>query len=74
MARYLAAACNGMPTDIFFPLSGQNNQLEFAKAICKGCPVKDKCLQDNLHEQFGVWGGTSERQRKRIRKEKHVQG
>ena len=41
-----------------------------ARAICKGCPVLDTCLEYALTERIehGVWGGTSERERRRILK------
>ncbi|MGN5236271.1 MULTISPECIES: WhiB family transcriptional regulator [unclassified Rhodococcus (in: high G+C Gram-positive bacteria)] len=39
-----------------------------AKRICAGCSVADKCLQYAVDsgEQFGIWGGTSERERKSL--------
>ena len=40
-----------------------------AKKVCQDCPVKKKCLDYALKSthQFGVWGGMSERERKRLR-------
>jgi hypothetical protein len=47
--------------------SGGNRQ---AIAICKTCPKIDACLQYALvWEQYGVWGGTTETQRQKLRKE-----
>ena len=45
-----------------------------AKEICGTCKVKDQCLNHALqnHISHGVWGGTSERQRRRIRKEQRL--
>ena len=60
------AACKGMPTDLFFPESGQMDQLRRALAVCKGCPVKGHCLSANLYEKIGIWGGTTARQRRVI--------
>ena len=58
--------CMGMGFQKFFPeeISGV---LE-AKAICKDCPLKEECLEFAIEngEHFGVWGGTSERERMRI--------
>jgi WhiB family redox-sensing transcriptional regulator len=41
-----------------------------ARAICKGCPVGTNCLEYALEERIehGVWGGCSERERRRILK------
>jgi WhiB family redox-sensing transcriptional regulator len=41
-----------------------------ARAICKGCPVSNTCLEYALTERIdhGVWGGCSERERRRILK------
>jgi WhiB family redox-sensing transcriptional regulator len=41
-----------------------------ARAICKGCPVTSQCLEYALEERIehGVWGGCSERERRRILK------
>jgi WhiB family redox-sensing transcriptional regulator len=61
------AACRGSDRDVFFPSRGE--AIGEAVAICQGCPVRAECLEYALinNEQFGVWGGLSERQRKRIR-------
>jgi WhiB family redox-sensing transcriptional regulator len=42
-----------------------------AKQICMGCDVRARCLKYALesNQQFGVWGGTSERERRRIKRE-----
>ena len=52
----------------FFPSDGVG--VEVAKRICATCPVVDTCLEYALanHIDHGVWGGTSERQRRRILK------
>lgn len=61
-------SCRGMDPDIFFPDRGDS--LAPAKEICVECIVKDECLEYAVEhgERFGVWGGTSERERRRIRK------
>jgi WhiB family redox-sensing transcriptional regulator len=41
---------------------------ETAKAICAGCQVRADCLEAGLEEKYGVWGGTSARERARLRK------
>ena len=40
-----------------------------AKAICSKCSVISECLSANLHEQHGVWGGTTENERLYLRRE-----
>lgn len=51
----------------FFPERGEPT--EEAKAICLGeCVVQEQCLEFGLGERHGIWGGTSERERRRIRK------
>lgn len=58
--------CSGVDPEVFFPGTGESTRL--AKEICVGCTVVDDCLEYALanKEKFGVWGGTSERQRRRI--------
>ena len=48
---------------MFFP--GQGEPCD--TTICKRCPVKRECLEAGMHEKFGIWGGTSEKQRRRLR-------
>jgi WhiB family transcriptional regulator, redox-sensing transcriptional regulator len=64
------AACRGLGTvesqTIFFPTKGES--IKEAKAICGGCPVVGECLNFALTNGcIGVWGGTSERERRRLR-------
>ncbi|MFP5577158.1 MAG: WhiB family transcriptional regulator [Acidimicrobiia bacterium] len=61
-------ACRGADPDVFFPDRGES--LEPAKRICGECVVRDECLEHALRngERFGVWGGTSERERRRLRR------
>lgn len=64
------AACLGMDPDIFFPKQGESTQE--AKAVCRRCPVKEECLELCLsrEEKGGIWGGTSQKERKPMRKER----
>lgn len=39
-----------------------------AKTICAGCPVQADCLVAGMSEDYGIWGGLSPKQRKRIAK------
>lgn len=62
------AACKGVDPELFFPERGDDTRP--AKAICRGCDVRFECLEFALAgaEKFGVWGGLSERERRRIRR------
>lgn len=62
------AACRGMD-DLFFPEEGHNTLP--AKKVCDGCPVVSACLEYALEtgQRYGVWGGTSEKERKRMNRE-----
>lgn len=68
------AACTAHPEVDFFPERGHSTRE--AKAICATCPVKDACLEVALAngEKFGIWGGMSERERRRIRRDRHQLG
>lgn len=62
----LEARCRGaQPTD-FFPSDGTG--VISAQHICDGCKVRNECLEYALEHQIehGVWGGASERERRRI--------
>ena len=60
------AACQGLDPEIFYPLDDEDG--DEAKAVCDGCPVREACLEHALgyREKEGVWGGASERERRRI--------
>jgi WhiB family transcriptional regulator, redox-sensing transcriptional regulator len=60
------AACQGLDPEIFFPLDDEDGTA--AKAVCDTCPVHEACLEHALgyREKEGVWGGATERERRRI--------
>ena len=64
------ANCLGVDPDLFFPARGAPTKE--AKAVCGGCEVKMECLEYALRhgEKFGIWGGMSERERRRIRRQR----
>jgi WhiB family redox-sensing transcriptional regulator len=64
--------CRGADADLFFPERGASTRK--AKAICNACQVKAECLEFAIQqsEKFGIWGGLSERERRRIRKERSI--
>lgn len=71
------AACAEHPMATFFPaINGRveaSRRVERAIAICMGCMVREECLEFALEtrQEFGVWGGKSERERRKIRKARH---
>jgi hypothetical protein len=54
--------------DTFFPPGSGEMAARAAKKICFHCPVVSRCRDWALtHDEFGVWGGMTERERKRLR-------
>lgn len=66
------AICRGIDPDLFYPERGESTAE--AKAVCKECPVRTECGEYALEigEKFGIWGGMSERERRRIRRERRL--
>ena len=64
------ANCLGVDPDLFFPERGASTRE--AKEVCRGCVVREDCLECALvnGEKFGIWGGMSERERRRLRRER----
>ncbi|MCU0267363.1 MAG: WhiB family transcriptional regulator [Acidimicrobiales bacterium] len=64
--------CRHEPPATFFPSDGVG--VEVAKKICETCPVKEPCLEYALYYRIdhGVWGGASERQRRRLLKQRRL--
>jgi WhiB family redox-sensing transcriptional regulator len=62
------AACKGLAPDIFYPASDDDAEAEEAKVVCGACPVREACLEHALmvREKDGVWGGATERERRRM--------
>jgi WhiB family redox-sensing transcriptional regulator len=62
------ALCAQTDPEAFFPEKGGSTRE--AKRICLGCDVKDDCLEYALahDERFGIWGGLSERERRKLKK------
>jgi WhiB family redox-sensing transcriptional regulator len=60
------AACRGLDPAVFYPPSDE--EAGEAKAVCASCPVREACLEYALanRERDGVWGGATERERRRI--------
>ena len=62
------ANCMGVDPDLFFPERGASTRE--AKEVCRGCVVREDCLDYAITngEKFGIWGGMSERERRRVRR------
>lgn len=68
-----SAACRDSDPDLFFPIGTTGpaiEQIENAKAVCRTCDVQTNCLEFALatHQDSGIWGGTSEEERRKIAK------
>ncbi len=58
--------CRGVAPEIFYPVSDE--EADEAKAICATCPVRETCLEHAIavREKHGVWGGLTDRERRRL--------
>jgi WhiB family redox-sensing transcriptional regulator len=67
------ANCLGVDPDLFFPERGASTRE--AKAVCRSCEVRAECLEYALDhgEKFGIWGGLSERERRRVRRQRALE-
>jgi WhiB family redox-sensing transcriptional regulator len=63
------ALCAEVDPELFFPRKGQYLEAQSAKRLCNRCELKTKCLEFALKdpELKGIWGGTNEHDRYRIR-------
>ena len=60
------ARCRGLDPEIFYPQAEEED--DEAKSICAQCPVRVPCLEYALsaRERDGIWGGCTEKERRRI--------
>ena len=60
------AACRGLDSEIFYPTS--DDAADTAKSVCNACAVRTPCLEYALshREHDGIWGGATEKERRRI--------
>jgi WhiB family redox-sensing transcriptional regulator len=68
-----SAACRDEDPELFFPVGTSGPavlKIEEAKAVCRQCPVMDRCRQWALDtgQDCGVWGGLSEDERRAARR------
>ncbi len=63
------ALCAQTDPEAFFPEKGGSTRE--AKRVCRSCEVRTECLEYALQhdERFGIWGGLSERERRRLKRE-----
>lgn len=62
------ANCRGLDPELFFP--SRSEATGPAKAVCRACDVQAECLAYGMNngERHGIWGGLSERERRRLRR------
>jgi WhiB family redox-sensing transcriptional regulator len=70
----LRASCRSTDPDLFFPVGTTGmalDQIDHAKQVCTMCPVQGPCLEFALstNQDSGVWGGTSEDERRVLRRQ-----
>jgi len=68
------AACRDTDPDLFFPVGTTGpaiEQIDSAKQVCNQCEAQVSCLEFALasNQDSGVWGGTSEEERRALRKQ-----
>jgi WhiB family redox-sensing transcriptional regulator len=68
------AVCRDTDPDLFFPVGTTGQalvQIDRAKDVCQQCPVSQDCLEFALetNQDSGIWGGTSEEERRKLRRE-----
>jgi WhiB family redox-sensing transcriptional regulator len=66
--------CRDLPPATFFPSDGVG--VDHARQVCGECPVQAACLEYALAHRIdhGVWGGASERERRRIARRRRLTG
>jgi WhiB family redox-sensing transcriptional regulator len=74
LAWRTASACRDLDPNMFFPVGVTGpaiDQIAAAKSICAECPVRTECLDFAItsNQEFGVWGGTSEDERRVLRRQ-----
>ena len=67
------ARCKDEDPELFFPIGTSGpaaEQIERAKTVCTTCAVRSECLEWALTtgQDAGVWGGTSEEERRALRR------
>lgn len=64
------ARCREVGTDIFYPDPSDPLTVIRAKKVCASCEVQAECLDLGIAETYGIWGGTTENERRQLRKQR----
>ncbi len=69
-----SAACRQADPELFFPIGTAGAaaaDIQQAKAVCAGCPVRRPCLEYALasRQEFGIWGGRDENERRLLHRQ-----
>ena len=72
------AMCRDLDPDLFFPVGvtgGAVDQIDAAKEFCDICPSQNQCLEFAVttNQEYGVWGGTTEDERRVLRRQWRAQ-
>jgi WhiB family redox-sensing transcriptional regulator len=66
------ALCRGLPADWWYPPAPITPQATYdmhrARELCDICPVQAECLEAGMDEEFGILGGLSLKQRRRLKR------
>ena len=70
-----SAACRSYDSEFFFPIGKTGRataEIQRAKAVCAACPVRAECLANALetHQDYGIWGGCDEDERRALRRQR----
>lgn len=66
-----SGACRGLDPDLFYPERGADPKP--TQRICADCGVREECLDYAMERrEIGIWGGTSERERRRIKRRQRL--
>ena len=69
----LEAACRGTDPNVFFPERGEDTKQRNALSVCARCSVTAECLDYAVtHNERGIWGATTGRQRQQLRRNRRV--
>jgi WhiB family transcriptional regulator, redox-sensing transcriptional regulator len=68
------ASCSQIDPDLFFAVGAREHKM--AKKVCRSCPVRRECLAYAMDEpvDHGIWGGMTERERRRYRRQAGTAG
>jgi WhiB family redox-sensing transcriptional regulator len=72
------AACQSYDPELFFPIGKAGlgrAEMQRAKTVCAGCPVQQACLDFALKtgQEFGIWGGYDEDERRVLRRARRLE-